>query len=115
LPTDRYLQHLAVRVNGPKTQDMALRVDWVMRDEDRSYRLTLRNGALTSLPGSHGDAADAVITLDRATLTAIVEAGSDFAAALKAGTLAVTGDSARLQAFFECLDVFDFTFNIVEP
>jgi alkyl sulfatase BDS1-like metallo-beta-lactamase superfamily hydrolase len=90
LPTDRYLQH-------------------------RSYRLTLRNGALTSLPGSHGDAADAVITLDRATLTAIVEAGSDFAAALKAGTLAVTGDSARLQAFFECLDVFDFTFNIVEP
>ena len=115
LPIDRYLQHLAVRVNGPKAQSLTARIDWVMRDEGRGYRLTLRHGALSSLPGSHGDQADAVITLDRLTLMAIVEARSDFVAAIDAGRLQVSGDQQCVRALFACLDTFDFNFNIIEP
>ena len=115
LPTDRYLQHLAVRVDGPRAQVLAARFDWVMTDEPARHRLTLRHGALTSLPGSHGAAADAVISLDRAALAAIVEAGSDFVAALDQSALTVQGDVAKVRAFFECLDTFDLGFNIVEP
>jgi alkyl sulfatase BDS1-like metallo-beta-lactamase superfamily hydrolase len=115
LPIDRYLQHLAVRVNGPKAQSLTARIDWVMRDEGRGYRLTLRHGALSSLPGSHGDQADAVITLDRPTLMAIVEARSDFVAAIDAGRLQVSGDQQCVRALFACLDTFDFNFNIIEP
>ncbi len=115
LPADRYLQHLAVRVNGPRAQALDARFDWVMTDEQTRHRLTLRHGALTSLPGSHGAAADAVIGLDRAALAAIVEAGSDFVAALEQAALTVQGDAAKVRAFFECLDTFDLGFNIVEP
>ena len=115
LPIDRYLQHLAVRVNGPKAQSLRAKIDWVMRDEGRVYRLTLRHGALTSLPGSHGDQADAVITLDRPTLMAIVEARSDFGAAIDAGSLQVSGDQQTVRSLFACMDTFDFNFNIIEP
>ncbi len=115
LPIDRYLQHLAVRVNGPKAQSLTAKIDWVMRDEGRVYRLTLRHGALTSLPGSHGDQADAVITLDRPTLMAIVEARSDFGAAIDAGSLQVSGDQQTVRSLFACMDTFDFNFNIIEP
>ena len=115
LPIARYLQHLAVRVNGPKAQSLTAKIDWVMRDEGRVYRLTLRHGALTSLPGSHGDQADAVITLDRPTLMAIVEARSDFGAAIDAGSLQVSGDQQTVRSLFACMDTFDFNFNIIEP
>lgn len=115
LPIQQYLQHLAVRVNGPRAQDLHVRVDWVMRDENRTWRLTLRNGALSSLPGSHGAQADAVMSLDRATLIAVVEARSDFMAAIDAGTLQASGNLDALRALFGCMDTFDFNFNIVEP
>ena len=115
LPTHQYLQHLAVRVNGPKAQDLQVRVDWVMRDEGQTYRLTLRNGALTSIAGSHGDQADAALTLDRTTLIAVVEARSDFMAAIDAGKLEASGNREALRQLFGCMDTFDFNFNIVEP
>jgi alkyl sulfatase BDS1-like metallo-beta-lactamase superfamily hydrolase len=115
LPTHQYLQHLAVRVNGPKAQDLQVRIDWVMRDEGKTYRLTLRNGALTSIAGSHGEQADAVLSLDRATLIAVVEARSDFMAAIDAGRLEASGNREALRQLFGCMDTFDFNFNIVEP
>jgi alkyl sulfatase BDS1-like metallo-beta-lactamase superfamily hydrolase len=115
LPIDRYLQHLAARVNGPKTQALLVQFDWVMTDEGSTHRVTLRHGALSHLPGSHGDQAHAVLTLDRATLVRIVESGSDFLAALDGGLLQVRGDVERLRSLFACLDVFDINFNIVEP
>lgn len=115
LPMDRYLQHLAARVHGPKAQAISLRLDWVMTDEDSCHRLTLRHGAVSHLEGSHGPQADAVLRLDRATLVRIVDAGSDFLGALDAGQLQVSGDVDRVRALFSCLDVFDIGFNIVEP
>ena len=115
LPIDRYLQHLAARVNGPKTQALLVQFDWVMTDEGSTHRVTLRHGALSHLPGSHGEKAHAVLSLDRATLVRIVESGSDFLAALEGGLLQVRGDVERLRSLFACLDVFDINFNIVEP
>jgi len=115
LPIDRYLQHMAIRVNGPKVDAMRLCFDWVMSDEKTRYRVTLRHGALTALAGSHDTLADAVLTLDRPTLVAIVESGSDFLAALDDGRLKVEGDRAAMRQLFASLDVFDFGFNIVEP
>jgi alkyl sulfatase BDS1-like metallo-beta-lactamase superfamily hydrolase len=55
------------------------------------------------------------ITLDRPTLMAIVEARSDFVAAIDAGRLQVSGDQQCVRALFACLDTFDFNFNIIEP
>ncbi len=115
LPIDRYLQHMAIRVNGPKVDAMRLCFDWVMTDEQSCHRVTLRHGALTSLVGSHHDSADAVLTLDRPTLVGIVESGSDFLAALDDGRLKLSGDREGMRQLFASLDVFDFGFNIVEP
>ena len=115
LPIDRYLQHMAIRVNGPKVDAMRLCFDWVMSDEKSRHRVTLRHGALTSLTGSHEASADAVLTLDRPTLVGIVESGSDFLAALDDGRLKVEGNREAMRQLFASLDVFDFGFNIVEP
>ena len=115
LPIDRYLQHMAIRVNGPKVDAMRLCFDWVMTDEQSCHRVTLRHGALTALAGSHDALADAVLTLDRPTLVGIVESGSDFLAALDDGRLKLSGDREGMRQLFASLDVFDFGFNIVEP
>jgi len=115
LPMDRYLQHLAARINGPRAQAIQLRLDWLMTDEGSSHRVTVRHGALSHLPGSHGAQADAVLHLDRPTLVKVVDTGSDFAAALDVGLLQVSGDVARVRELFACLDVFDIGFNIIEP
>jgi alkyl sulfatase BDS1-like metallo-beta-lactamase superfamily hydrolase len=115
LPIDRYLQHMAIRVNGPKVDAMRLCFDWVMSDEKTRHRVTLRHGALTSMAGSHEALADAVLTLDRPTLVAIVESGSDFLAALDDGRLKLEGNREAMRQLFASLDVFDFGFNIVEP
>ena len=115
MPIDRYLQHLAIRVNGPTVDTMRLCFDWVMSDEKTRHRVTLRHGALTALAGSHEASADAVLTLDRPTLVAIVESGSDFLAALDDGRLKLEGDREAMRQLFASLDVFDFGFNIVEP
>ena len=115
LPIDRYLQHLAARVNGPKAQALTVRFDWLMTDEGSCHRVTVRHGALSHLPGSHGAQADAVLHLDRATLVKVVDTGSNFATALDEGLLQASGNVALIRSLFDCLDVFDIGFNIVEP
>jgi alkyl sulfatase BDS1-like metallo-beta-lactamase superfamily hydrolase len=115
LPIDRYLQHLAARVNGPKAQALTVRFDWLMTDEGSCHRVTVRHGALSHLPGSHGAQADAVLRLDRATLVKVVDTGSNFATALDEGLLQASGNVALMRSLFDCLDVFDIGFNIVEP
>jgi alkyl sulfatase BDS1-like metallo-beta-lactamase superfamily hydrolase len=56
-----------------------------------------------------------VLTRDRPTLIAVVEARSDFMAAIDAGKLQASGNREALRQMFACMDTFDFNFNIVEP
>ncbi|MBL8379863.1 MAG: MBL fold metallo-hydrolase [Burkholderiales bacterium] len=115
LPMELFFDFLAVRVNGPKAEALSLKIDWHMSDENRTWRLTLSNGALSNSAGSHGDAAQATVQMNRAALAKLVGGGAQFAAALAAGELRVAGDASRLAALLGVLDNFNPMFAIVEP
>ncbi|MFN0161119.1 MAG: alkyl/aryl-sulfatase [Burkholderiales bacterium] len=115
LPMELFFDFLAVRVNGPKAEALALKIDWHMGDENRSWRLTLSNGALSNSAGSHGDAAQATVQMNRTALAKLVGGGAQFAAALAAGEIRVDGDASRVAALMDVLDNFNPMFAIVEP
>jgi alkyl sulfatase BDS1-like metallo-beta-lactamase superfamily hydrolase len=130
LPLARFLEYLAIRVNGPKAQDLQLKLDWRLVEAVATgsppvgaqaagpidvQRVVLANGALNHLPGSHGALADAVIETTRAELAAHSAGRAALLAGLASGKLRVSGDVERVKQFFETLDEFDPMFNVVEP
>lgn len=117
LPFGSFLEYLGIRVNGPKAQGLKARFDWQLSDASGvdTHRLTLSNGALNHLPGSHGAAADAVVRMSREQLGQLSAGRSALVAALDKQELDVRGNAALFRRFVECLDEFDPMFNIVEP
>lgn len=117
LPLGSFLEYLAIRVDGTKAERLSAKFDWRLlggRQVD-AQRLTLSNGALNHLPGSHGAAADAVIETTRQQLGRISAGRSALLAALDGGGMRVTGDITLFRSFVETLDEFDPMFNVVEP
>ena len=115
LPMGMFFDYLAVRVNGPKAERVEARIDWHMTDENRCYRLTLSNGALSHLEGSHGDGAQATISMTRAVLARLVGGGAQFAAAMADGQISVEGDRGVVAGLLGTLESFNPMFNILEP
>jgi alkyl sulfatase BDS1-like metallo-beta-lactamase superfamily hydrolase len=114
LPLRSFLEYLAIRVNGTKAQDLMARFDWYA-GSDECQRITLSNGALNHLPGRHGDAADAVISTERAQLAQLLLGPSELLRALDAGELNIRGNQVLFRQFVETLDSFDPMFNVIEP
>lgn len=117
LPFQNFLEYLAIRVNGDKAQELDARFDWRASGADGTdtHRLTLSNGALNHLRGTHGARAQAVIETSREQLGQLSAGRSALLAALDARELKVQGDVALFRRFLETLDEFDPMFNIVEP
>ncbi|MES2363560.1 MAG: alkyl sulfatase dimerization domain-containing protein [Pseudomonadota bacterium] len=114
LPLRSFLEYLAIRVNGLKAQHISARFDWHVIGEE-CQRITLSNGALNHLPGSHGSTANASIRTDRAQLSRLLAGRPELLRSLDAGELDVQGDKALFRAFLETLDEFNAMFNVVEP
>ncbi|MFA7504372.1 MAG: alkyl sulfatase dimerization domain-containing protein [Burkholderiaceae bacterium] len=115
LPMEMFFDYLAIRVDAGKAEGLQLRLDWTMRDEGSSHRLTLSHSALSHLPGSHGAAAMATLSTDREGLATIVASGRPLADALDGGQLSVSGDRAAAARLFATLEEFAPNFNILEP
>ena len=117
LPLGSFLEYIAIRVDGNKAEELSARFDWrlVGGNQVDAQRLTLSNGALNHLPGSHGAAANAVIETTREELGRVSAGRSALLAALDDGGLRVTGDAQLFRRFVETLDEFDPMFNVVEP
>ena len=117
LPLGSFLEYLAIRVNGIAAQAFSARFDWrlIHGDVVDAQRITLSNGALNHVPGSHGDAADAVIETTREQLSKLSAGRSALLAGMEAGEVRVTGDTALFRRFVQTLDEFDPMFNVVEP
>jgi len=117
LPLGSFLEYLAIRVDGKKAEQLSAKFDWrlVSGKQVDAQRLTLSNGALNHLPGSHGPAADAVIEMTRQELARASAGRAALLAALDGGGIRVAGDTRLFRAFVETLDEFDPMFNVVEP
>jgi alkyl sulfatase BDS1-like metallo-beta-lactamase superfamily hydrolase len=118
LSVDQIFDSLAFRVNGPRAWDLHLINDWTITEEHRTYRTELRNGVLIHyvLPAdAAGSAPDATFTLSRAALIDTLVNGADIGAAVRAGTIQVSGDPGKLAQLTAVLDKPDPAFDIVTP
>lgn len=123
LPLSSFLEFLAIRVRGELAQDLQLRMNWTLIDEQgraEHQRLTLSNGALNHLPGQHPThTVDAVLTCSRAQLAMLLQNSHGLSQGLingmDDGNLQVEGDRDAVTAFIGTLDQFDPMFNVVEP
>ncbi len=59
--------------------------------------------------------ADAGLTLERATLTKVMQQKTTFPEAIGAGLVKIDGNPAKLLELFALFDTFDLRFAIVEP
>jgi alkyl sulfatase BDS1-like metallo-beta-lactamase superfamily hydrolase len=118
LPLDKFLEFLAIRLDGVRAQDLQARFDWILVDEDgqrQCQRLTLSNGALSHLPGLHGTEADATIVTPRASLASLLNGREALLSAIGNGKLDVQGNRGLFDSFAQTLESFDPMFNVVEP
>jgi alkyl sulfatase BDS1-like metallo-beta-lactamase superfamily hydrolase len=116
LPVPLFMDFLAMRVRDDVEFSKTLKFDWVMTDEKTTHRMTVSNGALSHLSGSHGLAADATIRCDRSSMIALFSTRfATLSEAVLAGVLEITGDAKAVREFFSSLDTFDGVFAVVEP
>ena len=115
LSVGMFFDSLAVRLNGPKADGKKIVVNWTFTDTKERYALNLENSALTYVEGRNAAGADAGLTLERATLTKIMQQALKFPEAIGAGLVKIEGNPAKLLELFGLLDEFNLRFNIVEP
>ncbi|GAA5019609.1 alkyl sulfatase dimerization domain-containing protein [Terrabacter aeriphilus] len=110
LTPEQLFDALAIRVHGPRSWHLHLRLDVALTDGDR-FRLTLRNGVLTYSSALRHDEPDLTLRMPRAALGALMS-GAD------PGTVDgvdVSGDPGVLQALLGALDAPDPDFAVVTP
>jgi alkyl sulfatase BDS1-like metallo-beta-lactamase superfamily hydrolase len=110
LTPEQLFDALAIRVHGPRSWDLHLRLDVDLTDGDR-FRLTLRNGVLTYSSAAQHTEADLTLRMPRAALGALMS-GAD------PGTIEgaeVSGDPTVLGTLLGVLDAPDPDFAIVTP
>jgi alkyl sulfatase BDS1-like metallo-beta-lactamase superfamily hydrolase len=112
---DLFFDYLGVRLNGEKAEGRRSVVNWVFSDLGRTYVANLENCALTCLADRRSDAADATVTLERATLSRVVLRELTFADAVERGLVRVDGDAGKVADFFGLLDDFSVMFEVLEP
>ncbi|MGA5193545.1 alkyl/aryl-sulfatase [Streptomyces exfoliatus] len=109
LTTAMLLDSVAIRIDGPRAWDEDLTVDLVLTDEQRHYRLTLHNGALTHRVVTDPRApAGVTLTLTKPQLLGVL-AGQDL------DGIATTGDPTVLTRLFSYVTKPDPAFPIVTP
>jgi alkyl sulfatase BDS1-like metallo-beta-lactamase superfamily hydrolase len=109
LSPEQLLDSLAISVVGPKAWDLTLSLDITFTDLATNYHVTLHNGVLIYIEQPSDGSADAVLTLTKARMIALV--GGDTAGP----GVELTGDATVLQTLLGVLSSGDPAFNIVTP
>lgn len=115
MPASLVFDYLGTTLNGPRTGDTKMVLNWRFTDTGESIVSTLDHAALTWLAGKQVATADASVTTTRAVFDALVLRQQTFAAVQAEGKLTVTGNAARLSELWALFDDFDPAFLIVEP
>ncbi|MFO1136227.1 MAG: alkyl sulfatase dimerization domain-containing protein [Rhodoblastus sp.] len=110
-----FFSSLGVRLNGPKADGKRIVVNWTLTDTGEKYVLNLENSTLTYVAGRTAETADAGLTLERATLTKVMQQKTTFPEAIGAGLIKMSGNPVKLIELFALFDTFDMSFAIVEP
>ena len=111
LTPEQLFDGFALRVDGPRSWDLDIAIEFSFADLAADYRLTLRNGVLVYRKvAAHPATADVTVKLDN-KFRLLTLAMGDFGSP----GLEISGDQTALQAFLGVLDEPDPSFNIVTP
>jgi alkyl sulfatase BDS1-like metallo-beta-lactamase superfamily hydrolase len=115
LPTEMLFDAMGSRLNGPRAADTRIVVNWRFTDLEQDWKMTIENGALSTLLGTQADDADATITLTRNAIDALLFGGPEGLAALAPGELEISGSDEKLGELLGLFDRPDPGFEIVAP
>ena len=111
---DMFFDYLAIGLDSDKAVGHDLTLNWTFEDQNKDFNLTLRNGVLTHRSGLN-PAADASVSLSKATLEQISLKQLDFPTAIQKGLIKLQGNGKKLGELLGSLDSFSPQFNIVTP
>jgi alkyl sulfatase BDS1-like metallo-beta-lactamase superfamily hydrolase len=111
---DMFFDYLAIRLDSEKAVGHDLTLNWTFEDQSKDFNLTLRNGVLTHRTGLN-PAADASVSLSKATLEQISLKQLDFPTAIQKGLIKLQGNGKKLGELLGSVDSFSPQFNIVTP
>ena len=115
LDTGMFFDLLGVRLNGPKAEGKHVVLNWHFTDTDERYRVNLQNATLTWLPERQAERADAIISLERATLNSILLQQKSFPQAIQAGEIRIQGNRHKFVELLGLMDTFTPDFALIEP
>jgi alkyl sulfatase BDS1-like metallo-beta-lactamase superfamily hydrolase len=115
LPLGLYFDMLAMRLNGSKADGLQLRLNWRITDTGECALLNLEHCALTHRLGETGQAVDASVAMDRATLDDIALQKLALPDALASGRVQVQGRADALLQLMALQDSFSRMFPLVGP
>ncbi len=105
---------LAVRVNAPKAAGQTFSMGWHFSDSGEHWLVELSNGSLHALPVTHAPDCNVSLTLNRATLEALLQQQIAPMDAVQTGQLKIAGNPLLLATFFGLLDRFAGNFPVVD-
>lgn len=115
LETGMFFDLLGVRLKAEEAADKHIVLNWRFTDTEENFRVTVQNSTLTWLPDLQADAADATLSLTRATLNDILTKRSNFPKALLLRDIKVEGNPLTVLGFLKMMDDFSPDFPIIEP
>ena len=114
LTPGQFFDALAIRVDGPRSWNERVTIDWDLTGTATSYRVMLRNGALSYSTAPQATPADAIVHLPAAALASLA-AGETAPGQLAAAGVQIEGDTSALRRLLTALDAPDPNFAIVTP
>ena len=116
LSIENIFDYMGVRLNGPKAEGKRVVINWVFSEGSSSqrYTLNLENSALTWATGN-AFKADVTLTLNRATLDALMAQQLAPQQAIASGRIKVEGNPQAFGLLLSLQDSFPANFEMVMP
>lgn len=114
MPIDILFDFISVHIDGPKAENVDLRIDLNFTDQDQTWSMWVKRGVLNARQGD-SPGSQLTITGPKAALVGVLLQPAAASKLAQAGTIRLDGDSTVLDTFAGVLDEFDPNFAIVTP
>ena len=113
MPTDLWLDFLAIRLDAPKAEGMHATINLVTPDNGERFAVELSNSALTSIKGVQAKNPDLTLTIDRADLETVMAGKATLEQQIDAGKAKAVGDRGVLGRLRGLLTTFTPDFQLM--
>jgi len=113
MPTDLWLDYLAILLDSDKAGDKAFVINLVTPDTGEKFVVELSNATLTTINGFQAPDADVTVTINRADLEPVMMQKATFASQAAAGRARLEGNPQVLEQLMGSLVPFSPDFEIM--